>query len=146
MSDQAKKPTPNFYWAILSMKCPRCRKGPMFNDDNAYRKLGLKHIFSMPEYCPECGQKFDMEPGFWYGTGYVSYALAVAVSAASFVAWWILIGISANDNRVLWWLLVNAVLLVVLQPWLMRLSRVIYIRFFVKYDPDYKQHLPKEFE
>lgn len=144
--EQEKVPTPNYYWSILSMRCPRCRKGPMFNDDNPYRKLGLKHIYGMPENCPECGQKYDMEPGFWYGTGYVSYALAVAVSGITFVAWWVLIGISVNDNRVLWWLLVNAIILVLLQPWLMRLSRSAYIRFFVKYDPNYKQHLPKEFE
>lgn len=147
MSDaKTKKITPGYYWAILSMKCPRCRKGSMFTDDNPYRKLGLKHIYGMPEHCPECGQKFDMEPGFWYGTGYVSYAVAVAVSAATFIAWWLLVGISVHDNRVLWWLLVNAVVLVLLQPWLMRLSRVIYIRFFVSYDPDYKQHLPPGFE
>ena len=33
----------------------------------------------MHDNCPECGQKFDLEQGFWYGTGYVSYALAVAI-------------------------------------------------------------------
>ena len=146
MNKEKKLPTPNYYWSILSMRCPRCRKGPMFTDSNAYRKIGLKHIFDMPDNCPVCGQKYDMEPGFWYGTGYVSYALAVAVSVASFIAWWMFVGISVNDNRVLWWLVFNAVLLTLLQPWLMRLSRVIYIRFFVSYDPDYRQHKPKEFE
>ncbi|RYF87308.1 MAG: DUF983 domain-containing protein [Chitinophagaceae bacterium] len=146
MSEQTKAPKPNYYWSMLMMRCPRCRRGPMFNDNNAYKKLGLKHIFDMPENCPVCGQKYDMEPGFWYGTGYVSYALAVAVSVASFIAWWVFVGISVDDNRVLWWLLANAILLTVLQPWLMRLSRVIYIRFFVSYDADYKKHRPKEFE
>ncbi|HRD58582.1 MAG TPA: DUF983 domain-containing protein [Ferruginibacter sp.] len=147
MSEEIKKaPKPNFYWSIFAMRCPRCRKGPMFNHPNAYKKISLKHIFDMPEHCSVCNQKFDMEPGFWYGTGYVSYGLAVAVSVASFIAWWIFIGISVNDNRVLWWLVANAVLLTVLQPWLMRLSRVIYICFFVHYDPHYKQHKPREFE
>lgn len=146
MSEKIKQPKPNYYWSMLIMRCPRCRKGPMFNHGNPYRKLGLKHIFDMPDNCPVCGQKYDMEPGFWYGTGYVSYALAVAVSVASFIAWWVFIGISVSDNRVIWWLIANSVLLVVLQPWLMRLSRVIYIRFFVSYDPDYKKHKPKEFE
>ena len=87
-----------------------------------------------------------MEPGFWYGTGYVSYALAVAVSVTTFVAWFVLIGVSTEDNRIFFWLILNAVLLILLQPWLMRLSRVIYIRFFVRYDKDYKAHTPKEFE
>lgn len=128
------------------MKCPRCRRGNMFTNNSAYKKLSLKHIFDMPEHCPVCHQKYDMEPGFWYGTGYVSYALAIAISVATFVAWVVLIGISTHDNRLFWWLGVNAVLLVVLQPWLMRISRVIYIRFFVRYDDEYEKHKPKEFD
>lgn len=141
-----KKPKPNYIWSILSMKCPRCRRGPMFNNSNAYSSLKLSKIFDMPEHCPVCGQKYDMEQGFWYGTGYVSYALAVAVSVATFVAWLVLIGVSINDNRVFWWLGINTLLLVVLQPWLMRLSRVIYIRFFVGYDPNYDKSKPKQFD
>ncbi len=128
------------------MKCPRCRRGPMFKDNNAYRKFKLSHIFDMPERCPECNQRYDLEQGFWYGTGYVSYALAVALSVASFVAWWVLIGMSTEDNRVFWWLGCNAILLILLQPWLMRLSRVIYLYFFVSYDSDYKETNPKEFD
>jgi len=128
------------------MKCPRCRRGPMFKDPNAYRKLKLSHIFDMYDNCPVCGQKYDLEAGFWYGTGYVSYALAVAISVATFIAWLVLIGVSATDNRVFWWLGTNALILVVLQPWLMRLSRVIYIRFFVRYDDRYDETKPKEFD
>ena len=139
-------PTPGYFWSILTMKCPRCRRGPMFKDNNAYRKFKLSHIFDMPERCPECNQRYDLEQGFWYGTGYVSYALAVALSVASFVAWWVLIGMSTEDNRVFWWLGCNAILLILLQPWLMRLSRVIYLYFFVSYDSDYKETNPKEFD
>jgi uncharacterized protein (DUF983 family) len=139
-------PTPNYIWSILTMKCPRCRRGPMFKDSNAFRKLKLSHIFDMPENCPECGQRYDLEQGFWYGTGYVSYALAVALSVATFIAWWVLIGVSTEDNRVFWWLGLNGLLLVVIQPWLMRLSRVIYLYFFVSYDPNYKETKPVEFD
>jgi uncharacterized protein (DUF983 family) len=144
--EQNKRSTPNSLWSMLTMKCPRCRRGEMFTDSNAYTKLSLKHIFDMPEHCPECGQKYDMEPGFWYGTGYVSYALTVAISVATFVAWWVLIGVSVSDSRIFWWLGTNAVILVILQPWLMRLSRVIYMRFFISYDPNYEKTAPKEFE
>ncbi len=140
------KKAPNYIWSQLTMRCPRCRRGPMFKDSNAYRKFSMKHIFDMHENCPVCGQKYDMEPGFWYGTGYVSYALAVAVSVSSFLAWWVFIGISVSDNRVIWWLGFNAALLVLLQPWLMRLSRVIYIRFFVSYDPNFDKNNPTKFD
>lgn len=128
------------------MKCPRCRRGPMFKEANPFKSLTLSHIFNMHEHCPECGQKYDLETGFWYGTGYVSYALAVAVSVTTFVAWLVLIGISTEDNRIFWWLGLNTVLLIIIQPWLMRLSRVIYMRFFVKYDEHYETTKPVEFD
>lgn len=144
--NEAKHPTPNYLWSILSMRCPRCRRGPMFKESNPYRKLSLKYIFDMHYNCPECGQKYDLEPGFWYGTGYVSYALAVAISVTTFVAWYVLVGVSTDDNRIFYWLIFNAVVLVVLQPWIMRLSRVIYIRFFVNYDVHFHLSKPKEFE
>lgn len=100
----------------------------------------------MHENCSVCKQKFDMEPGFWYGTGYVSYALALAFSVATFIAWWVLIGISINDNRVFWWLGINSLMLVLLQPVLIRLSRTIYLYFFVHYDEDYQIHEPTKFD
>lgn len=93
--------------------------------------------------CPVCGQPTEKEPGFYYGTGYVSYALAVAISVASFIAWFVLIGMSVKDSRFFYWLAANAVLLVVLQPWLMRVSRSIWLSWFVKYDPDWKSHALK---
>lgn len=141
-----KNTRPNYYLSMLKMRCPRCRKGKMFTDNNPYKKLTLKHIFDMYGNCPICGQQYDMEPGFWYGTGYVSYALAVAISTSTFVAWWVLIGISTEDNRIFGWLIFNALALVILQPWMMRLSRVIYMRFFVSYDEDYEHTSPKAFE
>lgn len=145
MEENKGMPAPGYFWSIITMKCPRCRRGKMFKDSNAYRKVSLKHVFDMYENCPECGQKYDMEPGFWYGTGYVSYALAVAMSVSTFVAWWVLIGVSSEDNRIFWWLGLNAAFLILSQPWLMRMSRVIYMRFFVSYDPNYKEHQPKEY-
>ena len=128
------------------MKCPRCRRGDMFKDQNPYKKLTLSHIFNMHDNCPVCRQKYDLEPGFWYGTAYVSYAMNVAISVSTFVAWVVLIGISFKDDRIFYWLIINAFLLVVLQPWMMRISRVIYIRFFVRYDDKFERTRPVEFK
>jgi hypothetical protein len=80
----------------------------------------------------------EIEVGFYYGTGYVSYALTVALSVTTFVAWWVLIGMSVNDNRFFWWLGLNITLLVVLQPYLMRLSRAIWLSFFVRYNANWQ--------
>lgn len=134
---------PNYLWSILTMKCPRCRSGFMFNNHNPWK---LRKVFDMPEKCPECGQPFELEVGFWYGTAYVSYALSVALSVTTFVAWYVLIGMSTKDDRFFAWLGTNVFLLVFLQPWLMRLSRVIYLRFFVKYNPNYKEEKVTRFD
>ena len=140
MSTETK---PNYFWSLLTMKCPRCRRGPMFANNNPWK---LKQVLKMPETCPECGQPYELEVGFWYGTGYVSYALTVLFSLISFFLWWLFLGFSTEDNRFFWWLGINAVLLIVMQPWIMRLSRVIYLYFFVHYDPDYKKNRIKTFD
>lgn len=94
----------------------------------------------MPKSCPVCGQPTEIEVGFYYGTGYVSYALTVALSLVTFVLWFIIIGMSVDDNRFFYWLIFNAVLLVFMQPYLMRLSRTIWLTFFVRYDSHWKDH------
>lgn len=139
-------PKPNTLWSVFSMKCPRCRRGSMFKNNNTYKSLKLSHTFDMYDECPHCLQKYELETGFWYGTGYVSYALTVALSVATFIAWWVIIGVSINDNRIFYWLGFNILLIVLLQPWLMRLSRVVYLYLFVKYDKNYKTNSPRIFD
>ena len=126
---------PNFLWSLFTMKCPRCRRGMMFKTSNSWN---LRKVFAMPEKCIECNQPFELEPGFWYGTGYVSYGLSIAYLIITFFFWKIFIGMSINDNRFFWWMGVGIVTLILLQPWLMRLSRVCYLYIFVKYNADYK--------
>ncbi|WP_233522386.1 hypothetical protein [Chitinophaga silvatica] len=92
----------------------------------------------MYEKCPVCDQKYELETGFWFGTGYVSYALSVAFSVFNLIWYAVFFGISWRDNSIFIWLGINTVLLVLIQPWLMRLSRVIYLYFFVYYDESTK--------
>ncbi len=99
----------------------------------------------MHKECTVCGQATEIEVGFYYGTSYVSYVLTVAISVASLIAWWFIIGLSTTDNRFFYWLGFNAVLLLALQPWLMRVSRSLWISWFVKFDPDWKEHQPEDF-
>lgn len=122
--------------AALTNRCPRCREGKIYTESNPYK---LKSTLKMNEKCPVCGQPTEIEVGFYYGTGYVSYALSVAVCVASFIAWWVLIGFSLHDSRFFWWLGFNAVLLIALQPLLMRMSRTLWLSWFVKYDPYWKE-------
>ena len=121
--------------STMTCRCPRCREGKLFIYPVS---ISLKKNMAMNKNCMVCGQPSEKEPGFYYGTGYVSYALAVAISITSFVAWYVLIGMSVKDNRFFYWIGTNAILLILLQPWLMRLSRSIWISWFVKYDPEWE--------
>ena len=44
----------------------------------------------MPERCPHCNHKFEIEGGFWQGAMYVSYGLTVAISITTFLLTYII--------------------------------------------------------
>ena len=134
MPDKKKR---GYLVAAFDCRCPRCREGKLFKNRIS---ISLKKNMAMHKYCLVCGQPTEKEPGFYYGTGYVSYALAVAISVTTFVAWFVLIGMSVKDKRFFYWLITNAVILVLLQPWMMRVSRSFWLSWFVKYDPDWDKH------
>ncbi|PUZ27555.1 Protein of unknown function [Chitinophaga costaii] len=131
---------PNYFLSMLQMKCPRCRRGHMYKE-SIFFHWRVSRIFDMYERCPVCNQKFELETGFWFGTGYVSYALSVAFSVATLTAYAVLKGITWRDNSIFIWLIINGILLVIFQPWLMRISRTIYLYFFVYYDEDIVEKL-----
>ena len=116
--------------SMLRMKCPNCRKGNMFINKSLFP---LNHMLDMPERCTVCGQKMELEVGFYYGTGYVSYGLSVGITflvAGLFALTW---GFSFRDYSIFYFLGIDIFLLILMQPWLMRISRVIYLYMFVKY-------------
>lgn len=116
--------------AIFKMKCPNCRKGNMFCNKSLFP---MNQLLKMPEHCEKCGQKMELEVGFYYGTGYVSYGLTIIFLAAVFIAYWLIFGISYKDNSVYYALGSSILIVLLLQPWLMRMSRVLYLYMFVKY-------------
>lgn len=112
-------------YSILHSRCPRCHQGKMFLS----KPYNMKHFFEMPEKCDHCGRRFELEPSFYSGAMYVSYALQVALFTTVFVALRVLFnpGVRVYISTTI----VSAMLLF---PLTMRLSRVIYLNFFVKYD------------
>ncbi|MEI9945550.1 MAG: DUF983 domain-containing protein [Chitinophagaceae bacterium] len=136
-----KKARRGYTVATFGCRCPRCREGKLFQHPVS---INFKKNMLMNKTCPVCGQATEIEVGFYYGTSYVSYVLTVALSVASLIAWWVIIGLSIHDNRFFYWLGFNAILLIILQPWLMRVSRSLWISWFVKYDPDWKEHQPED--
>ncbi len=128
---------------VLTNRCPRCREGKLFIEDNAYK---MKTNVQMHEHCPVCGQPTEIEVGFYYGTGYVSYAVSIAFLVATFVAWKVLIGVtfSIDDNRIFYWMGISFTLLFAMQPLIMRLSRTLWLSWFVSYDPKWKENPIKQ--
>jgi uncharacterized protein (DUF983 family) len=122
--------TGNTISAILKKKCPNCRKGEMFTNKSIFP---LKNLLKMPDHCPHCGQKMEIEIGFYYGTGYVSYAICVLLSIIIFIAYYLLLGVTWRDNSIFYYLATNVALILLLQPWIVRYSRVLYLNMFVKY-------------
>jgi uncharacterized protein (DUF983 family) len=125
---------------LFACKCPRCREGDMFLNKNPYV---FKETMKMHSYCTVCGQPLNIEVGFYYGSSYISYAFSVGWSALTFAAWWWTIGFSLYDDRIFYWLAFNAVSLVALQPYLMRVSRTGWLAIFVRYDRDWRIHKVK---
>ena len=63
------------FYSIFRFKCPHCHEGDFFKSSNPYN---LRSMSEANETCPNCGRKILIEPGFYYGAMYVSYALGVA--------------------------------------------------------------------
>ncbi len=115
-------------YSILTGNCPRCHEESMYENPNPYV---LSKIFSMNERCSHCGLKYKIEPSFFYGAMYVSYAVGVAFAVAAFVISFLFIGTSLLTTFIS-----IVATLIVFMPLIIRLSRNIWINFFVKYDPD----------
>jgi uncharacterized protein (DUF983 family) len=140
---ETEQPDRSYINTVLSCRCPRCREGKLFKNSVSLR---INRNMEMYERCIICGQPTDIEVGFYYGTSYISYLIAIAISAVTFVLWWLLIGFSFTDNRFFYWIGFNAFLLIAMQPWLMRLSRSLWISWFVRFDPEWKVKQPENYE
>jgi len=113
-------------YSIAKGKCPRCHEGDFYVTSNAYN---LKKFDKMYKHCTECGQSFEMETGFYYGAMYVSYGLSVGLGMAIYIAQLMLFNLGMWDTMIL----IGAVLLLSI-PLVYRLSRIIWINLFVRYD------------
>ncbi len=115
-------------YSILTGNCPRCQEESMYEKSNPY---ALSKIFSMNERCSHCGLKYKIEPSFFYGAMYVSYGVGIAFSVAAFIISFLFIGTTLLTTFIS---IVGT--LIVFMPVIIRLSRNIWINFFVKYDPN----------
>ena len=114
-------------YSILTGSCPKCHEESMYMNTNPY---ALSQLFKMHERCSNCGTKYKIEPSFFYGSMYVSYAVGIAFAVAAFVISFLFIGASLITTFI-----AIVATMVVFMPVIIRLSRNIWINFFIKYDP-----------
>lgn len=112
--------------SIFTGSCPRCQNESMYEDKNP---LHLTKVLKMNENCSHCGLKYQIEPSFFYGAMYVSYGLNVAVGIAAFIVSFVFFGSSIEQSFI-----AIVVTLIVLFPFVLRLSRNLYINMFISYD------------
>lgn len=111
--------------SILFGLCPKCQSESMYVQRNPY----FGKLFKMHQHCSVCGTKYKIEPSFFYGAMYVSYALGVAVAITVF-----LISKMVFKHELLqsFFAIMGALLLLI--PLLIRLSRNIWINMFISFD------------
>ena len=114
--------------AILHGKCPRCREGDMFK----YPVSNLRKSLQMYEHCPVCGLRYELEPGFFFGAMYISYAFSVALFTSIAIALSVL-----GDFPVYIYAISIVVAVVLLFPLMFRYSRILFLHLFggVRYEP-----------
>ena len=123
MSLQVKKG--DKLYSIAHLKCPRCQKGNLFTVANSYN---LMKMLDMPDSCPVCKQDFVKEPGFYSGALWVSYPIVMGILILSGVVFHFVVKLSFYQVMI-----AAVVVLLALQPLIMRYSRAIWINFFVDY-------------
>jgi uncharacterized protein (DUF983 family) len=116
-------------YSIFKMKCPRCQVGGLYETST----LSFKKSFYMPEKCPHCGQKYSLEPGFYYGAMFISYIFTGFSIFGFFALFKFLLGFDVFVSFIL-----ATIVLMSLFVWYFRISRAIWINFFIKYNKKYE--------
>ena len=119
-------------YSILKGKCPKCHEESMYIHKNPYRVLFRS--LEMNECCGHCGFKYQIEPSFFYGSMYVSYAVGVAFGVAAFIISHIFFDAGFFTS----FMVITGTLIGFL-PIISRLSRNIWINMFVHYDSKAKR-------
>ncbi|APG61021.1 DUF983 domain-containing protein [Christiangramia salexigens] len=113
-------------YSIFTGTCPVCQEESMYIEDNPYK---LHKVFKMHERCSSCRTKYKIEPSFFYGAMYVSYAVGIAFSVAAFVISYLLLNASLLGS-----FFAITGTLIFFMPVIMRLSRNIWINLFFSYN------------
>ena len=104
--------------AIVKQRCPRCLQGQVFAT-----------LFRMRAQCPVCDLPFERESGYFTGAMYLSYGMAILLTAP---VWLVMMWLGRSIGEAL---LVIAPVLILGSPWLFRYARVLWLHLDQAVDP-----------
>jgi len=115
-------------WRYL---CPRCRKGDLF-----LKPLELSKPLAMHDRCENCNQRFEPEPGYYFGAMFISYALCVFTLLPISLLCVFLFKWSVNGT-IFFVIFLGALIYI----WLLRFSRSLWINLMVRFDKRYSEKI-----
>jgi uncharacterized protein (DUF983 family) len=116
----------NKLYSILKFKCPHCHEGEFYKSRNPYNLNSMSETY---ERCPNCNEKFSMEPGFYYGAMYVSYGLG----CAHIISFWVAREILGLEPEFWNFIIFVGSFLALLTPLYYAISKIIWANFFFQY-------------
>lgn len=116
-----RKGTP--LYSILHFKCPYCQEGQFF----VSHPYNLKKAGDVLDRCPQCNGRYMIEPAFYFGAMYISYAMGVAIAMGIWAAFALL----APEAAPFWIIASVTVVMLLTGPYLFALSRIIWANMFL---------------
>ncbi|GAA4455157.1 DUF983 domain-containing protein [Nibrella saemangeumensis] len=113
-------------YSIVFNKCPRCHQGDFFVTNSAFSL----RFDQMHDHCPHCQENFVPEPGFYWGSMFVSYAFYTAFILLTFFV--LVQGFNLYLDYYLMGLLPA---LVLLTPYFFRMARRTWLTIFISPNP-----------
>ncbi len=120
--------------SVLFNKCPRCHQGDFFVTKSAFSR----HFDKMHDHCPHCGENFMPEPGFYWASMFVSYALTTIWTLLTFF-----IAVIWLQVDLTYYLIGLVATLILLTPYFFRTARRTWLTLFVKPDLNRVRSLQK---
>lgn len=121
---------PSKLHAMIKARCPRCHEGRLFK----YKWWNLFNFALMHENCPHCDLRYEVEPGFFYGAMYISYAFTVGIMLIGGV----IVFNFFNDPPAMGYVVPITTFSLFMVPFNFRTARVIFIHLFsgISYEQD----------
>jgi uncharacterized protein (DUF983 family) len=113
---------PSKLHAIINARCHHCHEGRIFK----YKWWNVLNFAQMHDNCPQCDVRYEVEPGFFYGAMYISYAFTVGIMLIG----GLIVFNFFNDPPAMGYVVPITIFSLVMVPFNFRTARVIFIHLF----------------